>query len=276
MPDNYDAWLADFHIEIVTITGVKTAVYAAPEVDGKPVVLFVHGINGDYHGMVPVAYLMREACRVVFVDIPGHGQSELPNDDDVLTLMNTWAKALPEALQIIGLGIVAAAGHSFGAYIIQETGLPAMALLNPPFGATALSRRGTVVLGRAPSVIAKAYQSQGAMIQRGHWLMHTRTRESDEIIAWSSALTHVTKEQFKFQAHLSDVVAPLKLMDAEQLRKTPHLLVVVSDYDRIVDNSSAPLDALPNATVVRLPTNHVSIFEMPERIADEIKQLLMA
>lgn len=274
MTRDYDAWLATFHKEIIVIAGVKTAAYTAPEADGKPIVLFVHGINGDYHGLVPVAYLVRDVCRAVFVDMPGHGGSELPQDEDVVALMSNWAHSLPEALQNIGIMTTAAVGHSFGSYIVQETGADTMMLLNPPFGATPLSRTGTAVLGHVPSVVAKAYQSETAMIYRGQWLMHTRTKETDEIVAWSSALTHVTQAQFKFQAKLADIVAPQRLMNTERLRDVSRLGIVLAQYDKIVDNSSASLDELPNATIVTLPTNHVSIFEMPERVAEELKRLL--
>lgn len=274
MTRNYDEWLSSFSADTVAVATLRTAVYIAPKAGKKPVVLFVHGINGDYHGIVPVAYLLRDTCRVVFVDMPGHGASELPLGDNALARMQAWARALPKALHEIGIEITAVVGHSFGAYIVQETGVSTMALLNPPFAATPLSHRSMVVLGHAPLFVAKVYQSKTAMIGRGHWLMHKRTKATDEIIAWSSRLTHVTKEQFKFQARLSDQIAPLKLVDIEKLRALPHLLIVMSEYDRIVDNSSAPLDKLPNATIVTLPTDHVSVFEMPDKVAGEVKRLL--
>jgi|GEM_PF-5313726 len=274
MTCNYDAWLSSFSTNTVVVANIRTATYIAPKAGNKPIVLFVHGINGDHHGMVPVAYLLRDTCRVVFVDMPGHGASELPLGDNALARMQAWAQALSKALHEIGIEITAAVGHSFGAYIVQETGVSTIALLNPPFAATSLSYRSTVVLGHAPPFVARVYQSKTAMIGRGHWLMHKRTKATDEIIAWSSRLTRVTKEQFKFQARLSDQVAPLELVDIERLKALPHLHIVMSEYDRIVDNSFAPLDKLPNATIVTLPTDHVSVFEMPDKVAGEVKKLL--
>lgn len=276
MPKRYDAWLREFEFETVTVAGIVTAIYAAPAVDLKPTVLFVHGINGDYHGMVPVAYELREDCRVVFVDLPGHGETKVPPGNDPLAALRGWSRDLPRALRERGLDIVAAVGHSFGAYVVQETNIERMALLNPPLGATSLSRHGTALLRHAPSVVARAYGSYRAMVRRGHWLMHTRTTQTNAIIAWSSSHTHVTNEQFRFQARLADTVAPMQVMDIPRLSKVPHVLVVRSTYDRVVDNSKTSLDMLERARVIELPTDHVSIFELPAEVASAIRELLKA
>jgi pimeloyl-ACP methyl ester carboxylesterase len=275
MPKDYDAWLSGFSSATLDVNGVQTAVYSAPEMHTNlPTALFIHGINGDYHGLVPVAYELRNECRVVFVDLPGHGGTVIPSDSKVISLLHDWSRKLLEVLRGSGFDVTVAVGHSFGCYVAQETGATRVGLLNPPFAASTLSRRGTAIIGRAASVVSKAYSSYPAMIQRGHWLMHSRTKTSDAIIEWSSHHTHVSKDQFKFQTRFATEVSLQNLMDIPFLATVPKLLIVLSAFDRIVDNASAHLDQLPQAMVVTLPTDHVSIFEMPKRVADEIRRLL--
>lgn len=270
--ERFDVWLEGFTMDVIDIQGVATAIYA-DAVSPQPTVLFVHGLNGDYHGLVPVAYELRGDCRAVFVDLPGHGGTVIPSGD-LFNIITAWAKALPVAFEHAGIHIDAVVGHSFGCFVASETGLDSAALLNPPFAASSLSRHGTMIIERAASVVGGLYSSYPAMIRRGHWLLHTRTKEADDIIAWSSRHTHISKAQFKFQAHFADLITTQRLVNASQLRTIPNLLIVLAAFDRVVDNSTAPLDELPHAKVVTLPTDHVSIFEMPVSVADEIRQML--
>lgn len=273
--ERYDAWLAGFVTKTIEVHGIQTAVYSAPiDQEKRPTVLFVHGINGDFHGLVPLAYELRDACRALLVDLPGHGATELPKSDDIYEEINAWAHDLITALTNAGLEPALVVGHSFGAHIAQQTGFDSLALLNPTFGVSALSRYGTTVLDKTAGLVGPAYSSYPAMVRRGHWLMHRRTEETDGIIAWSSGFMHVTPEQFRFQSHLGAVLVTKQLVDLPALAKKKKLLVLVSQYDRIVDNSKAPLDALPNARIVTLPTDHVSVFEMPARVAAEVRKLL--
>lgn len=215
MPNDYDAWLAAFTSLAIDVSGIQTAIYAAPLTDlTVPTVLFVHGLNGDYHGLVPVAYRLRNNCRALFVDLPGHGRSAIPSGE-VLETLQEWARALPAAFKEAIAPLDAVVGHSFGCFVAVETGVNRAALLNPPFAASSFSRYGTKLLERMASVLGGVYSSYPAMIRRGHWLLHHRTKEADDIIAWSSGHTHVSKEQFRFQAHFGDVLTAAKLIDVD-------------------------------------------------------------
>jgi pimeloyl-ACP methyl ester carboxylesterase len=95
MTDDYDVWLADFNESSVVVHGIRTAVYCARETNTKQrTVLFVHGINGDYHGLVPLAYELRNDCQVIFVDMPGHGMSATPRTDDIARAVRDWSRNL--------------------------------------------------------------------------------------------------------------------------------------------------------------------------------------
>ena len=79
-----------------------------------------------------------------------------------------------------------------------------------------------------------------------------------------------------FQVRFADIAAKRKLMDTSLLANVSKLLVVESSYDRIVDTTMSPVDQLPKALFVTLPTDHVSVTELPERVAEELRYLLIS
>lgn len=275
--ESYDIWLSDFTAGTIDVNGIETAVYSAPYVDdSRPMVLFVHGFNGDYHGLVPLAYELKNDFRAIFVDLPGHGGSAIPQDTDILNGIFSWGRHVLQSLRENGFAVDAVVGHSFGSLAVQMTGASKIALLNPPFAVSSLSRHSTALLGHAASWIAKAYGSYPAMIRRAQWMMHERTKKTDAIIAWSSSLTRVDEEQFKFQAHLAAAISTGALLDITLLARVPALLILLAEFDNIVDNSTSALalEQLPQALVSTLPTGHVSVFEMPEEIAEKLRSTL--
>jgi hypothetical protein len=108
------------------------------------------------------------------------------------------------------------------------------------------------------------------MVRRGDWLIHKRTESTDAIVRWSSRLTRISRAQFKFQARLADTVAIRELIDTSLLAAVKKLVIVISTYDRVVNNTNAPVEALSQAKIVTMPTDHVSVTEVPKEIAKEL------
>ena len=84
----------------------------------RPAVIFVHGAGNDHtvwHG--PSRYFAYHGRSVLAIDLPGHGRSggkALPTIED----MASW---LVRAIDTIGIGRVAIAGHSMGGLIALDT-----------------------------------------------------------------------------------------------------------------------------------------------------------
>ena len=273
--DNFNLWLDGFTTTLLDVNGISTAIYSdGEEESSKPTVLFVHGLNGDYHGLVPLAYELRNEYRVVFADLPGHGGTAIPTGNDLVGIIRGWGEHVVEALRAHSFNVSAVVGHSFGTLSVQYTETEKMVLLNPPFETSHLSRGGSAILSRTGPLVNKVFSSYPVMVRRGQWLMHKRSDEADEIISWSSNLTHVSDEQFIFQTKLSIAVSGEGLMDTTRLSGVRHLLIVTSEFDNIVNNTALPKEELPNATIQSVPTGHVSVFEMPAEIAGLIREFL--
>ena len=110
----YDGWISDFrHIEI-DVAGISTAVHVAnPIAESRQTVLLVHGVGGNYFGLVPLAYEMKDKFNVVMVDLPSHGDSQ-DIGGDILGNLRRWSESLVEVLRDYDLDIDYVIAHSFG------------------------------------------------------------------------------------------------------------------------------------------------------------------
>ncbi len=81
--------------------------------EGPPVV-FIHGLGGCWQNWLENLPRTARERRVIAMDLPGFGHSELPRDDIAITGYAMMVDALCEQL---GLGHVAAVGNSMGGFI---------------------------------------------------------------------------------------------------------------------------------------------------------------
>ncbi|WP_418276297.1 alpha/beta fold hydrolase [Isoptericola jiangsuensis] len=95
------------------MTGTNLATYVLREGAGVPVVL-LHGFPLDHRMWVPVADLIPEGVRVVAVDLPGHGHSDLGQTPET---MEAAADAVHATLRHHGEGNVVVVGLSMGGYV---------------------------------------------------------------------------------------------------------------------------------------------------------------
>ena len=66
--------------------------------------MLIHGIGGDFHGMIPLAYRLKNDANLVFVDLPSHGRSQLIKDMKISDVEN-WAMNLMSAFDGKGVSI---------------------------------------------------------------------------------------------------------------------------------------------------------------------------
>ena len=78
---------------------------------GAPAVLLIHGMAGSRETWHEAQALLAESCDVIAVDLPGHGQSSLPNGDYSL---GSLAAALRDLLDRLDIERATIVGHSLG------------------------------------------------------------------------------------------------------------------------------------------------------------------
>jgi pimeloyl-ACP methyl ester carboxylesterase len=85
--------------------------------DGKTAVVFVHGWCCDHTVWRDQAAAFDGKVRMVFVDLPGYGQSDKPKIDYT---MDVFAKGVDAVLQDAGVEKAILAGHSMGTPIVRQ------------------------------------------------------------------------------------------------------------------------------------------------------------
>jgi pimeloyl-ACP methyl ester carboxylesterase len=100
-----------------TVNGLRTAFCDAGR--GPPLV-FVHGLAGDVTHWVHVASRFVDRCRVVGLDLPACGESELPGGPLSVDLC---VRQLDGLLDLLGIHAATIVGHSLGGMVATELAL---------------------------------------------------------------------------------------------------------------------------------------------------------
>ena len=102
--------------------------------DGDPALLFLHGWCGDRSFFAPQFDHFSAAHRVVAVDLPGHGKSEVPAEYEI----EAFAAEVAALARRLELGRSVVFGHSLGAMVALALAqqapelVGAVAMIDPP------------------------------------------------------------------------------------------------------------------------------------------------
>jgi len=145
---DYSVWAAT-HLQPVayTVCGMRVAAWSGGDAR-KPCVVLVHGIGGDHSGMVPLAEALIVSCRVVLVDLAGHGDSDMLPDVSIEAYWE-WMADVLAAIERDHGRVSTVCGHSFGALVVA--------------GAARRAPRTTVLVTPVPWV-PKVYRIYGRCV----------------------------------------------------------------------------------------------------------------
>jgi Predicted hydrolases or acyltransferases (alpha/beta hydrolase superfamily) len=120
----------------IGLRGGRTRYRVYGEESAPHLLVFLHGLRGDHHGLEPIIAHLDDAC-VVVPDLPGFGESPpLPHDAHDIDGYAVWARELLAALAPAGDAVLA--GHSFGSIVASAaapaTPLRGLVLVNPIAG----------------------------------------------------------------------------------------------------------------------------------------------
>lgn len=237
---------------------------------GQPIVL-LHGFVGDHHYWDLVMEPLAKHYRVIALDLPGHGDSSLSNQT---SSMEDYADEVASFVQHLQLDKISLIGHSLGGYITMafvdkyESLLDSFALVH----STALPDPEEAKAGRLAGM--EKIQTEG---------IHSFV---DTLVPKLFAPLHlgefeqITKE-IGYKASTKGAIAALGAMRERPDRvsvlettKVPVLLLTGSE-DGIVPAKRAFTTHGENIKQVLLPeVGHMSMYESPHRLIDELKQFL--
>lgn len=258
----YDGWISDFrHIEI-DVAGISTAVHVAnPIAESRQTVLLVHGVGGNYFGLVPLAYEMKDKFNVVMVDLPSHGDSQ-DIGGDILGNLRRWSESLVEVLRDYDLDIDYVIAHSFGCFLASYMGIHKTWFINPPFTLKLSTKLYFNVVYRARFAISLVYSAGWFENIRRRAMLRVRTDLVGQRLDWMIEQGVVDRQRFMRQAVMTRQV----LSDSKAFCDDHYVYgVISSNYDTVV--GSIPNDYRYDY-LLELDAGHLSVTESPELIAE--------
>jgi pimeloyl-ACP methyl ester carboxylesterase len=249
---------------------------------GRPLVC-IHGLGGTKISMLPIVSALADRRRVIALDLPGFGESEMPRDD---ISISGYGRTVESLIDKLDLGQVVVVGHSMGGFTAAE-----FAIQYPPRverlvlqAAAGISSNNTE---RAPmlagarvvgAVMARAAAQSRLFASRPrlrHIALATVVRHPSRIpadMAWE-LISHSGREGFlpalkailsyDFRERLSQISAPT--------------LVITGSDDMLVpaDDADEYVRVIPDARKVFFDdTGHTPMIERPETFNDCVVKFL--
>jgi pimeloyl-ACP methyl ester carboxylesterase len=274
---DYTTWSkANLKQRTLTHDSHKTSVWYTP-LDDRPLIVLVHGIGGDYSGMVPLATVLAATYRVAIIELPGHGKSgnfPLPS----AAALQQWFDSLLGAVeQHIGTA-AAICAHSFGCSSILSSTIIArkkIILLNPVPTPSSMYVTYSRAIMNSAHFWAHIYNWRLFVVLRGMTLVKLHTREAMDRVRWVGRQSHPTFNQIVFQAGLVDVVldtAAYRYVGDGQVA-----LVVCGMFDTTAHQRDSPemRSVFGDTDIIFLRGGHLLPIESPERVAAAIADAMV-
>jgi pimeloyl-ACP methyl ester carboxylesterase len=253
---------------------------------GSPLI-FIHGLSGCWQNWLEnIPYFARDH-RVIAVDLPGFGQSEMPAEE---ISIKGYAATIDALMAELGIDVAQIVGNSMGGFIGAE-----LAIQHP-------ARVERLVL-----VAAAGLSIEYIRTERTHGLRHRAENVAFFYIGWLASRSHTVAARRRLRSALLLLVAahPAKLppaltieqvagsgkpgfsdaLDAmcgyplrDRLEKiTCPTFIVWGDKDRLVPVRDAAIfeELIPDSrAVVYTDTGHVVMMERPARFNADVHAFL--
>ena len=254
--------------------------------DGPPLI-FIHGLSGCWQNWLEQIPHFARDHRVIAVDLPGFGQSEMPAEDISISGYADTIDALMAKLDIDAARIV---GNSMGGFIGAELAIQHLARVERLVlvAAAGLSiesirtERKTGLRHRAENVV---FFSLGHLASRSHQVA-LRARLRGALLLVVAA--HPTKLPGPLAAQqvlgsgkpgfsdALDAMCRYPLRDRLEKISCP-TLILWGDKDRLVPLKDAAIfeKLIPDSRkIIYEDTGHVSMMERPARFNDDVRAFL--
>jgi pimeloyl-ACP methyl ester carboxylesterase len=246
--------------------GLAFAESNPPGAAATPLVL-LHGAGGTLRHW-PEQIRALPGRRVIALDLPGHGDSPGPS----LRSIAAYAERVLSALDALGIGSAALAGHSMGGAIALTVALeaPSRAAALVLVGTGARLRVSPAVLQATadPAALAAAAEGMCAYAFGSLGGAAARREFTEGLLATAAGVAHgdfSACDAFDVMARLGEIRAPA--------------LVVCGTEDRLTKPKYSEFlrDGIPGARLELVPgAGHMVMLEAPGAVAERIQAFLAA
>jgi pimeloyl-ACP methyl ester carboxylesterase len=271
------------HLHQMQIAGRSVNYVDIGQGQAEPVV-FVHGLAGQWQNWLENIPRVAQERRVLALDLPGHGLSEMPQEQ---ISVPGYGRTVEAFVQQLGLERVVLVGNSMGGFITAEVAIQAPQLVErmvlvSAAGITSANvyRAPTALVGRVAGIVtAVTAARQKAMARRPmgrHAALALVARYPSRLapdVAWEGLMKGAGKPGFQralmasieydFRDRLPDIRCPT--------------LIVWGENDSVISVSDAQVyeQLIPDSRkVVMEDTGHVSMIERPKAFNDLLMEFI--
>ena len=272
------------HLHRVDIDGAEVNYVDIGEQGRHRPILFVHGLGGQWQNWLENIPRFAEQRRVVALDLPGHGCSDMPRDRISIEL---YGRVTAELAQRLDLAPAVVVGNSMGGFVSAEVAIrrPEIVerlLLASSAGVSQMdvAKRPVLTLGKAAGLLVSSSVAQLELVSRRprlrHWALSLVARHPSRLkadAAYEGLMKGTGKPgfddalraclEYDFRDRLPQIGCPTLVVWGDK-----DMIIPVADADRFVE-------LVPGARKLILEdTGHVPMFERPPTFNGHLEDFL--
>jgi pimeloyl-ACP methyl ester carboxylesterase len=251
--------------------------------DHRPIV-FIHGLSGQWQNWLENIPRFAEQRRVVAMDLPGFGMSEMPRDKISIELYGNFVAEMCRRLDVAPAVVV---GNSMGGFVAAEVAIRApeiverlLLLSSAGVSQMDIAQRPLMAAAKVAGFLATVNLAGKRWIARRrvprHWVMSLICRHPGGIKAdaifeglmkgadkpgFESALRGTI--EYDFRDRIPQIGAPTIVVWGEK-----DMIIPVKDADAFVSMISGA------QKIILKDTGHVPMFERPKAFNDVLEEFL--
>ena len=272
------------HLNRIEIDGTSVNYVDIGEEGGHRPIVFVHGLSGQWQNWLENIPRFAQERRVVAMDLPGHGMTEMPREKITIELYGNFVADLCRRLDLAPAVVV---GNSMGGFVAAEVAIRApeiverlMLLSAAGISQIDIAKRPALAAGKAAGFLATANIAQKRWIARRrvlrHWVMSLIVRHPSAIKAdamFEALMKGADKPGFEdalracleydFRDRLPQIGSPTLVIWGEK-----DMIIPVKDADAFVSMIEGA------RKVILEDTGHVPMFERPRAFNELLREFL--
>ncbi len=245
-------------------------VWATEFTSRKPTAVLVHGVNGDHHGLVPLARELVADYNLILLDLPGHGKSSRQKIAATSDLVE-WFDEACRLIETEIAPVTTVIGHSFGCVPVAGSRVvrDRIILITPVIALGRWYAWYARTMRLLSFLVAPIYCLKPFARLRGRVMAHEPAdQEVRTRIDYVSSYSRATTMQTKYQASLTKILVDTSVY--EDVADRDVSLVVMGQFDRLnrlSDESSLRRLFGSGAELAYVPSGHLAPIERPGVVA---------
>jgi pimeloyl-ACP methyl ester carboxylesterase len=272
------------HLHRMEIDGSSVNYVDIGEQGGHRPIVFVHGLSGQWQNWLENIPRFAQQRRVVAMDLPGFGMSEMPKEKLTIELCGNFVAELCRRLDLAPAVLV---GNSMGGFVSAEVAIRApevverlLLLSSAGVSQMDIAQRPLMLAAKLAGFLATANVAQKRWVARRrvprHWVMSLICRHPSKIrpdAMYEGLMKGADKPGFEdglranleydFRDRIPQIGAPTIVVWGEK-----DIIIPVKDADAFV----SMIDGARK--IIMKDTGHVPMFERPRTFNDVLEEFL--